>query len=81
MSHATIVPAYGRDYKSKAAVEADLLAGKDFIFQGYAGNAGYINLEGLHQAGYSEANVRYGQLRKVMVVKVAKLYARSLEGK
>jgi hypothetical protein len=29
---ATLTPAYGRDYKSKAAVFEDLNAGKDFIF-------------------------------------------------
>lgn len=28
--YTTLVPAYGRDYKSKAAVLADFLAGKDF---------------------------------------------------
>lgn len=28
--HITLTPAYGRDYKSKAAVEKDFIDGKDF---------------------------------------------------
>ena len=29
----TLTPAYGRDYKSKAAIQADIDANKDFIFR------------------------------------------------
>jgi len=31
----TLVPAYGRDYKSKKEVQADWDAGKDFIIQSF----------------------------------------------
>ena len=31
MSSATVSPAYGRDYKSKAAAEKDFRDGKDFL--------------------------------------------------
>jgi hypothetical protein len=33
MRYLTVVPAYGRDYKSKAAAVADWNAGKDFVVQ------------------------------------------------
>ena len=29
----TVIPAYGRDYKSAKAAKADYIAGKDFIIQ------------------------------------------------
>ena len=38
----SLLPAYGRDYKSKAEVLADWFADKDFIATGY-GSGGYIN--------------------------------------
>lgn len=31
----TVVPAYGRDYKSQSSVKADFLADKDFVISGY----------------------------------------------
>jgi len=68
----TLVPAYGRDYKSKKAIEADLAAGKDFIindmFSPWDGKP--VNVEGLRSEGITQVNVRYGQLRKVCVVQV-----------
>ena len=79
MSHLTLVPAYGRDYKSKREVENDLLKGKDFTVAGY-NSGGYIDLEGLSEATYTTANVRFGQLRKVCVVNVAKLREMQLAG-
>jgi len=35
VSMATLTPAYGRDYKSQAEVEADFRAGKDFILNDF----------------------------------------------
>lgn len=65
LDYLTLVPAYERDYKSKAAVMADLLAGKDFRCepQGCYGN--------LHdfQPGM-QLEIRYNKLRSVMIVKV-----------
>ena len=65
----TLVPAYGRDYKSKAAILADLEAGKDFLAVSYDRD-GYINIEGLREHGIKSVNVRYGKLRKVAVIQV-----------
>ena len=70
MSHLTLIPAYGRDYRSKAAALADWIAGKDFRSVGYGGE-GYINLEGALRAGVRTVNVRYQGLTKVAVIKVA----------
>lgn len=63
-------PAYGRDYKSKRDIAAALLAGKDFeAAMGLRG--GYITLTEAREKGYTHAQVRFGQLRKVTVLDLA----------
>ncbi len=42
MRYISAVPAYGRDYKTKADVLADWEAGKDFLIQDMF-ESGYIN--------------------------------------
>jgi len=73
----TLVPAYGRDYKSKKAVQADLAANKDFticdISCQYDGK--YANLQDLKAAGYEELNVRYKRLTMVTVIKMSEVWA------
>lgn len=69
MSNLHLIPAYGRDYKSKADVLKDWNADKDFTVSGYGGS-GYINKSGAQQAGVTSVNIRYKQLRSVCVVKV-----------
>ena len=59
----TLTPAYGRDYKSKAAVLADLKADKDFLFFGKP-----INRPQLLETGKPFFNARYNSLRKVSVI-------------
>jgi hypothetical protein len=66
----TLTPAYGRDYKSKAEVEADLAADKDFVANSHDGSSGYINRTQLLEMKVASVNVRYGKLRKVCIVKV-----------
>ena len=68
----TLTPAYGRDYKSKSQVEADLQAGKDFIYNAYGSpfDGKLINLPQLKAEGYPKVNIRYGCLRKIAVVKL-----------
>lgn len=61
----TLTPAYGRDYASKLAVIADLIAQKDFV-DSWSGKP--INLPQLHELGLKQVNVRYGKLRKVAVI-------------
>jgi len=60
------VPAYGRDYRNKAAVLAAWEAGNDFLVQDFR-KEGYINKED-KPAGVT-LNVRYDKLRKVCVIK------------
>lgn len=63
----TLTPAYGRDYKSKKEIEADLAADRDFI-ETFSGR--YINRPQLLELGETMVNVRYSQNRKVTIVKV-----------
>ena len=60
----TLSPAYGRDYKSQKAVQADWDAGKDFVVEtmGHGMYANKADLKG------EKVMVRYAKLRKVMVV-------------
>ena len=68
----TLQPAYGRDYKSKKEIEADLAADKDFIVADMFGPAAgkYVNRPQLIEMGQTMVNVRYAQNRKVTVCKV-----------
>lgn len=68
----TLTPAYGRDYKNKKAIEASLAAGEDFVMNDYGHpyDGRYVNIEGLRHEGCVTVNVRYGNLRKVCVIKV-----------
>jgi len=65
----TVTPAYGRDYRSKAAALADWEAGKDFALQGYGGS-GYINqADAARYSPGATVNIRYAKLRRVAVVR------------
>ena len=67
--YVTVVPAYGRDYKSKKAVLTDYHAGKDFqindMFNPDDGR--YINKEDADN-GSLTMHVRYSRLTKVCVI-------------
>ena len=64
----TLTPAYGRDYKSKAAVQADWDGNKDFIIAdfGHPYSGKPANKSALVQET-TQVQIRYGQLRKVAV--------------
>lgn len=66
----TIVPAYGRDYKSKKEVEAAWEAGKDFQINDMSSpdDGRYINKDDATPG--MVLNIRYDRLQKVHVVKV-----------
>lgn len=73
MKSTQIVPAYGREYRNKAEVIADLEAEKDFtildVFCTWDGMQ--CNRSDLLNAGYTEVKIRYGKgLAKVMVHKL-----------
>lgn len=65
MSYLILTPAYGRDYKSAKEAKEAFLAGKDFVVnpQGC-----YCSIRDL--APGQSVNIRYKNLRQVMVLKV-----------
>ena len=66
----TLVPAYGRDYKSQKDVKKDWAEGKDFRISNYfyPDDGRAINRA---QAKPGDVfNVRYDNLRKIVVIKV-----------
>jgi hypothetical protein len=66
----TLVPAYGRDYKSKAAVLADLndtVNVKDFQCADLMSGSGYINRNQMEEMG--TVTIRYNKLRSCMIAK------------
>lgn len=65
MTRLTLIPAYGRDYKSRAAVIADFDANKDFVTVGY-GSGGNTNKQDLLDMGVVSVNIRYAKLTKVL---------------
>ncbi len=67
----TLLPAYGRDYKSRKAVEADFFAGKDFIIADlFSGEDGrYCSIHEL-KGEYKQVTLRYNQKRNLTVVKI-----------
>jgi len=70
MFHNVLSPAYGRDYKSAAAVKADWIDNKDFILEDpldpYCGQP--VNREQF-PAG-RQVNIRYANFRKIVVLTV-----------
>lgn len=64
-----LTPAYGRDYKSKAAVLADFDANKDFIFNdlGNRYDGKPVNKSQLREVGQKSVQFRYGDNRKTFV--------------
>lgn len=69
MKTITLVPAYGRDYKSAKAVRADFDAEKDFTINDVSNpwNGRYANKQQL--AGHT-CTIRYNRLMSLVVIKV-----------
>lgn len=64
----TLIPAYGRDYKSKKEVLKDWDSNKDFIIQTFGPNDGrYINKSDASKTT-DKYTIRYNQLRSIVVV-------------
>jgi len=68
----TLTPAYGRDYKSKKAVQADLDAGKDFIIADlfHPDSGRYCNNADLKSSGVKTVMIRYNSMRSIQSFKV-----------
>ena len=65
MSYLSVEPAYGRDYKTKAEIETDWIAGKDFRCTSLMGGGKYVNKEDGVPALI--ISCRYAKQRKVHV--------------
>ena len=70
MNFITLLPAYGRDYKSKKAILNDLNALKDFLVS-HTGQ--YINKPQFKELNISSFNVRYDSQRKITNIKIKDL--------
>lgn len=70
----TLVPAYGRDYKSKRALLEDWEAGKDFMAMGLRpGTSGYTSIRdvpGFKQDHITHLHFRYNKQTQIHVVKL-----------
>ena len=66
----TLLPAYGRDYKSKRLIIDDLNNNKDFL---ESTSLRAINKQQFKELNISSFNVRYDQQRKVTNIKIKDL--------
>jgi hypothetical protein len=66
----TVSPAFGRDYKSKAAALADWAAGKDFLIEGVGRWAGKPINKAQADADGIQVKIRFNGLRSVVAVPV-----------
>ena len=66
----TLLPAYGRDYKSKRVIIADLNNNKDFL---ESSSLRAINKQQFKELNISSFNVRYDQQRKITNIKIKDL--------
>ena len=66
----TLLPAYGRDYKSKRLIIDDLNNNKDFL---ESSSLRAINKQQFKELNISSFNVRYDQQRKITNIKIKDL--------
>lgn len=71
----TMVPAYGRDYKSKRAVKKALQNQVDFRVQDVSSKwDGMVgNLRDLKNEGHKDLKIRYSNLRKITIIELEDL--------
>ena len=70
MNFITLIPAYGRDYKSKKLIIDDLNNNKDFL---ESTSLRAINKQQFKELNISSFNVRYDQQRKLAKIKIKDL--------
>jgi len=67
----TLVPAYGRDYKSKKEVVASWEAGQDFLVAGLDPESGRpFNIQSARDAKIPQVTIRYKKLTQVCMLQV-----------
>lgn len=62
----SVIPAYGRDYKTEAEVQAAWDAGSDFLIEDYA-LSGYVNIG--DKPDNFTLQVRYAKQSKIHIIK------------
>ena len=74
MKQLIVIPAYGRDYKSKKEAEKDWNENKDFKIQDMSSkyDGAYVNKEDLlkEDSVYTHVEIRYKQLTQLTIVKI-----------
>lgn len=65
----TLLPAYGRDYRTVTEIEQALKADKDFL----TADGAYTNLSDLRRMKVQKVIVRYSALRRVHSVSLDKI--------
>ena len=70
MNYLTLLPAYGRDYKSKKAIIEHLNNDRDFL---ESTSLKPINKQQFKELNISSFNVRYDQLRKIININIKDL--------
>lgn len=63
----TLLPAYGRDYKTKKDAEKDFRDGKDFIFAGITDYGRYCSISDF-RCPKQQVKIRFNNMRKFTVV-------------
>ena len=67
MTYLTLVPAYGRDYKSSKEVKQAWAEGKDFAIASIGSGSGYVNKDDAPKG--ATLNIRYKGLANICVIK------------
>ena len=70
MNYLTLLPAYGRDYKTKKAIIEHLNDDRDFL---ESTSLKPINKQQFKELNISSFNVRYDQLRKIININIKDL--------
>ena len=70
MNYLTLLPAYGRDYKTKKAIIEHLNDDRDFL---ESTSLKPINKQQFKELNISSFNVRYDQLRKITNINIKDL--------
>lgn len=65
-NYVSAIPAYGRDYTTPEAVEADWAAGKDFQIQDLRYGAPYMNKD--DKPANWQLNIRFNKKRDICVI-------------
>ncbi len=68
MQYMTLIPAYGRDYKTAKDAKAAFEANKDFMVTSGIDDGRYINREQIEPG--TTVNIRFKQLRNIAQVKL-----------